>query len=355
MRDGIRIGVIFVRSPDKEERRVRKQAARSLVDLLLAEGVAAAIRELPAAGETGVPGGLPEAELLLPAGPHSRQELRRLAAYAELSGIPSAGLDLAGAVLGADRVLLRRLLAGERIPQGLFRSFTRSQWEQDAAYFVMEMEMTLGYPCRIRPADACCPLHAVRAESREELQKAVEAVLRQTDRVLAEETVKGRVYAAVLGGGEEPGDIAVMELDPEPGVWDARGASCLAQVNAVAVKEKKKPKKKEEPLAAAEPPELPAAAAPRMPPGPGGRLEPEVRNMARRAFAVLQAKGPAILFFATHDGQSSLLLTDAELCPSLGPESLHAAAWRSSGAGDGARLKRMAEQALLRGGGPGSG
>lgn len=329
MNDGIRIGVIYVRSPDKAERRLRKAAARSLADLFLEQGYPAGIKELPAySGQTGAAGS-PEADVLVAAGVHSRRELRRMAAYAEVFGIAAAGLDPAGATLNADRVLLRRLLAGERIPQCLFRTFTRTQWERDTAYFLIEMEMTLGYPCRIGPADACCGSGVVLAANREELQRAVEEVFSRTDRVLAEETVKGRGYAAALGGGGEAGDIAVMELEPAfAGVSDGSGGtspgirSSPEGLEAVT-------------LSALPPPEK------GLKPSAGSLLETEVRNAARRAFAALQGKGPGLLFFVTPDGQNNVLLTDADLCPSLGPDSIHAAVWRNAGRTDGERLQQV--------------
>lgn len=315
LNEEIRIGVIYIRSPDKAEQRLRRLAARSMAELLQGQGYAAVIKELPAGNAQAVTGSVPRADVLLPAGVHSRRELRRLAAYAEVLGIAVAGLEPAGAVLGADRVLLRRLLAGERVPQSLFRTFTRSQWEQDSAYFLIEMELTLGYPCRIGPADSGCGQEAAPAASREELQAAVEEIFRQTDRVLAEETVKGRMYAAALGGGEEQGEIAVMELGP---AW----------------------------------PQPPDAAAK---PSAGSPLETEIRKASRRAFAALQAKGPALLFFATPDGQSNVLLTDADLCPDLGADGIHAAVWRNAGTADGERLRRVVRAAWEQAGKPGAG
>ncbi|MDF2934834.1 MAG: D-alanine--D-alanine ligase [Paenibacillaceae bacterium] len=304
MNDGIRIGVIYARSPDKAERRLRKLAAKSITDIFQTLGYAAVIKELPAGtAQTGI-GGVAEADVLVPAGTHSKQELRRLAAYAEALGIAAAGLEPMGAVLGADRVLLRRLLAGERVPQSLFRTFTRSQWEQDSAYFLIEMELTLGYPCRIGPADSGCGQETVLAASREELQAAVEGVFRRTDRVLAEEMVQGRVYTAAMGGGEDPGDIAVMELGAVLPPSDT-GARTSA----------------------------------------GKQLETEVRNASRRAFAALQAKGAALLYFVTPDGQSNVLWTDADLCPELGTEGIHAAVWRNAGTADGDRLRRIVRTA----------
>lgn len=301
MSDAMRIGIIYIRSPDKTERRLRKQAAQYMAELFQAEGYATVMKELPAAEQAQAGhGSRPEADILVAAGVHSKRELRRLAAYAELQGLPAAGLEPTGTILGADRVLLRRVLAGERVPQGLFRTFTRSQWEQDSAYFLIEMEMTLGYPCRIGSSESGCGLDAVLASSREELQAAVEEVFRKADRLIAEELVKGRVYAAALGGGAETGDIAVMELGGA--VPTAEGGG---KPNAVS------------------------------------QLETEIRNASRRAFAALQVKGPALLFFVTPDGQSNVLLTDADLCPELGPEGVHAAVWRNAGTADGERLKRL--------------
>lgn len=301
MSDAIRIGMIYIRSPDKREQRLRKQAAQDMAELFQAEGYATVIKELPAAQQAQAgTGSRPEADVLLAAGAHSKRELRRLAAYAELLGVAAAGLEPAGAVLGADRVLLRRLLAGERVPQSLFRTFTRSQWEQDSAYFLIEMEMTLGYPCRIGSSETGCGRDTLLVTSREELQAAVEEVFRKADRLLAEEMVKGRIYAAALGGGAEDGDIAVMELGGGVPTAEAGG-----KPNAVS------------------------------------QLETEIKNASRRAFAALQAKGPALLFFVTPDGQSNVLLTDADLCPELGPEGLHAEVWRNAGAADGERLKRL--------------
>lgn len=304
MSDAIRIGVIYIRSPDKADRRLRKLAAKNMAELFQTEGYATIIKELP--GEKGLAGtgGQPEADVLVVAGAHSKGELRRLAAYAELLGIAAAGLEQAGAVLGTDRVLLRRLLAGERVPQSLFRTFTRSQWEQDSAYFLIEMEMTLGYPCKISSSEPSCGRDSVLVSNREELQAAVEGVFRISDRLLAEETVKGRKYAAAWGGGEETGDIAVMELGTV----------------------------------------VPSPETDFKPPA-GSLLETEIRKASRRAFAALQAKGPALLYFVTPDGQNNVLLTDADLCPELGPEGIYATVWRNAGTADGERLRRVVSAA----------
>jgi D-alanine-D-alanine ligase len=254
--------------------------------------------------------------------------LIRLCALAEAAGLPRIGIGLRSAVLGSDRVLVRRLLSQSEVQLALFRTFTRSQWEKDRSFHLIETELTLGYPCQVRPAAGwgmAGPEDYV--QSREELEQLVDRLMTTHDRVIAEEVIEGRLFVAAVLNGQSSQVIGVGEL-----------------LAAAAPVERAAGEPEEEPAEPADDPAAQAAALARRragEPPPWTRLEMPgeadrelakvVRRAALKAAAALHLAGAALFYYQVPKGRPPVLLTDAELAPSLGPRSLYARLWAHSG------------------------
>lgn len=336
MNGKIPIGIGYEECKSRELQAEYAREAEQIAAALDGERYDVRILCFPAAGRRLADA--PPVELLYPVGAGARA-LGRLYAYAEAAGIAWAGPGLKSAVLGTDRILVKKLLAAERIPQSVFRSFARSQWEKNRMYYLIEMEMTLGYPCRIRPGEYS-PYEVV-AHNREELEQAVEAALQLRDRVLAEELVKGRLIAvasAVEAAGVNTGDLAIAGLSG----WTQLAEEDKGKEQGDGVPEK----------SAADPP-----------PSPGGQplsaadpdLVEHIRGLAARTCAALDVRGPALLTFVTFDGHSRVLLAQADLCPGIGQGSLYAALWKRHGVDYPRLAARLVEHGLKRNRSPGNG
>lgn len=72
----------------------------------------------------------------------------------EMMNLPYVGAGVLSSAVGMDKVFMKKIFAQEGLPQCLYRSFTRRQWEKDQAYFLMEVEISLGYPCFVKPAQS---------------------------------------------------------------------------------------------------------------------------------------------------------------------------------------------------------
>ena len=90
------------------------------------------------------------------------------------------------------------------LPQCVYRHFNRTQWEKDRAFFVMETEVALGYPCFVKPANLGSSVGISKARNREELIEAVEFALRYDRKVIIEEFVDGREIEVSVLGNDEP-------------------------------------------------------------------------------------------------------------------------------------------------------
>jgi D-alanine-D-alanine ligase len=296
----IRIGIIYEDCADRKLLADRVREAEGMAQALQGDRFETQILAVPAVGAPAAPAYFP-VDIILPAFIGAGAELPRLYAFAQASGAAGASYGLKSALLSNDRILIRKLLAGERIPQCIFRSFSRSQWEKDKSFYLIEVEITLGYPCRIRSGEGPEEAPPVIAHNREELERTVKAVLEKSGRVLAEEVVKGRTYVAAIGA-DASGGTAVGEL---------------AAGNAAA-------------------PVLPEPA----------EITGAIAGAAHKAAAALDVRGPALLYFVTFDGQSRVLLSDVNLSPPVGQKSLYTELAKLSGVSYTGLITRLVEQGL---------
>lgn len=110
----------------------------------------------------------------------------------EMAQIPYVGAGVLASAVGMDKVMMKKIFAQEGLPQCIFRHFTRKQWQQDSAFFLMEIEIALGYPCFVKPANLGSSVGISKANDREELIRAIEYAFRFDRKVIVEEAVEAR-------------------------------------------------------------------------------------------------------------------------------------------------------------------
>lgn len=369
MNGKIRIGFVYMDIGDRAGRAGKARRAGQMVPLLessLVEGTVIGLTEKPGWGKRA----LPPVDVLFPVA-DSPQERLRLCAWAAAAGLGFAGPGLAHAALAGDYILGRRLLAGGGIDQPLFRSFSRWDWQQRRQYCLIEMELTLGYPCRITSGTLVQGEPGAVVHTREELEQAVDAALDASTRILAEEVVTGQMYAAALLPGEV-GDrrFAVLKMGPQETGGLAVASEWVDRSAAGAPKAADEPEEAELPEGAdkAEMTERVQIAGV---PQKGNQAEtaglavtadrstreeaPEVDweasviRAAGEASQALEVTGPSIFYLMAVDDGKRLLLMEADLHPSLEPDGLYTLLWSRTGQRWGAMAEQLARRGRLRG------
>lgn len=237
------------------------------------------------------------------------RNLGRLFGIVEQAGSAWAGPCLRQAVVGADRALIRKVLAQDGLPQRLFRSFTRLQWERETAFHRTEIEVSVGYPCLVQTAYGPVRAGGVKVHNREELDAAVARLLSEDNRVIVEEWVGGRTYLVALLGGALSEQSVIGEAST------VQGGSGKRMLAAAGLTEE---------------------------------TEDSVRKLAVQACGAVDANG-CVLVKVTEAGDDRRLLLDAvELFPDLSPDSTFAGLWELSGKLYPDLADRLVELALER-------
>ena len=127
----------------------------------------------------------------------------------EMADIPYVGGGVLASAVGMDKVMMKKIFAEEGLPQCMFRHFTRAQWEKDQVFFLMEIEIALGYPCFVKPANLGSSVGITKAENRDELIEAIKLAFKYDRKVIVEENVDAReIEVAVLGNDDPQASVA---------------------------------------------------------------------------------------------------------------------------------------------------
>jgi D-alanine-D-alanine ligase len=118
----------------------------------------------------------------------------------ELLDVPYVGSGVAASAVCMDKLLLKDLMAANRIPQV---AYARPEEER----------MELGFPCWVKPARLGSSVGIVRVEREEDLDEAIATARAHDPRVIVEAHSHGlEVECSVLGDeASEPGEIVLQQ------------------------------------------------------------------------------------------------------------------------------------------------
>lgn len=130
----------------------------------------------------------------------------------ELAGIPYIGGGVTASALGMDKALMKALFCQQGFPVGDYRVFMRKEWEAQPQRVSEAIELNLGYPCFIKPANMGSSVGITKAHDRQGLKHALDLAATYDRKIIVEAFLDGReVECAVLGNDQPeasiPGEI----------------------------------------------------------------------------------------------------------------------------------------------------
>ncbi|MDQ1911592.1 D-alanine--D-alanine ligase [Paenibacillus sp. GD4] len=219
----------------------------------------------------------------------------------EMANIPYVGAGVLASAVGMDKVMMKKVFAQEGLPQCVFRHFTRSQWEKDNAYFLMEIEISIGYPCFVKPANLGSSVGISKARNRDELIEAIRLAFQYDRKVIVEEFINAREVEVAVLGNEEPQASVVGEIVSSNEFYDYK-AKYIDGKSAMII---------------------PAEISP--------ELSDQIRDLAIRAYLAVDGTGLSRLDFFLRKDDNKIFINEINTMPGFTPFSMYPLLWQESG------------------------
>jgi D-alanine-D-alanine ligase len=236
----------------------------------------------------------------------------------EIANIPYVGAGVLASAVGMDKVMMKKIFAQEGLPQCIFRYFTRSQWEKDQAYYLMEIEVSVGYPCFVKPANLGSSVGISKARNRDELIEAVQLAFQFDRKVIVEEYVEAREIEVSVLGNDEPQASVPGEIVSSNEFYDYR-AKYIDGKSVMII-----------------PAEIP------------NELAEEIRAMAIKAFVAIDGSGLSRVDFFLRKSDNAVFVNEINTMPGFTPYSMYPLLWQESGKPYGELLDDLIRLALER-------
>ncbi|NOU63685.1 D-alanine--D-alanine ligase [Paenibacillus sp. LMG 31461] len=219
----------------------------------------------------------------------------------EMANIPYVGAGVLASAVGMDKVMMKKVFAQEGLPQCIFRHFTRTEWEKNRDYHLMELETAIGYPCFVKPANLGSSVGISKARNQEELIAAVAFAFQYDRKVIIEENIDAREIEVAVLGNDEPIASVVGEIVSSNEFYDYK-AKYLDGKSAMII-----------------PAEI------------SQEVSDEVRALALRAFLAVDGSGLSRVDFFLGKIDQKIYINEINTMPGFTPFSMYPLLWQETG------------------------
>ncbi|WML42666.1 D-alanine--D-alanine ligase [Neobacillus sp. PS3-40] len=138
----------------------------------------------------------------------------------ELLNLPYVGNGVLASAAGMDKVIMKNIFAQAGLAQVNFVSFIRNEWEKAKEEAYNKVEVELGYPCFVKPANLGSSVGISKCTNRAELEAAFVEAFQFDRKVIIEEGVIAREIEVGVLGNDEPKCSVAGEIVPKKDFYD---------------------------------------------------------------------------------------------------------------------------------------
>lgn len=231
----------------------------------------------------------------------------------ELAGIPYVGCGVLASALCMDKAAANAMFAQSGIPHCAWQSYTRYQLESDPRGCCATLELLLGYPIFVKPANAGSSVGITKATDHASLMDAIAIALKEDGKLVFEAAVDGQEVECAVMGSEPatstlPGEILAGDVFY---TYDDKYKNGVSRTLLQA--------------------DLPAE-----------KLE-EVRQLAIRAYTALGCEGLSRCDFFVERGTGRVLINEINTFPGFTPISM----WPKLMENAGMPIEKQVEKLIL--------
>lgn len=132
----------------------------------------------------------------------------------ELAMVPYVGVDVAGAAIGMDKDVAKRLLKEAGIPVVPWITLGKKQWEEQARKILRDAQSQLGLPLFVKPLCTGSSVGVVKVKHKNDLAAAVDHAFQFDTRIMIEKGIDCREIECAVLGNEDPQASVLGEILP---------------------------------------------------------------------------------------------------------------------------------------------
>ncbi|MGH1394026.1 MAG: D-alanine--D-alanine ligase family protein [Trichormus sp.] len=238
-----------------------------------------------------------------------------------LMQVPFVGSGVLGSALGMDKIAMKMAFEQAGIPQVKYKAVTRAQvWSNPCVFPKLcdQIEVELGYPCFVKPANLGSSVGISKVRSRQELEAALDNAASYDRRIIVEAGVTAReVECAVLGNDQAQASI-VGEITFNSDFYDYETKYTQGQADLL----------------------IPAPIP--------DNISQKIQELAIQAFAAVDAAGLARVDFFYIEATQEVLINEINTLPGFTATSMYPQLWAHSGITFPELVNRLVELALER-------
>ncbi len=235
-----------------------------------------------------------------------------------LADLPFVGAGVLGSALGMDKAAMKAMFHQSGLPIVRHRVVTRAEFDDAAVILMARLESECGYPCFVKPSNGGSSVGVSKVRDGRGLKEALDLAFRYDRAVLVEQGIEAREIECSVLGNDAPEASVAGEIVPAHEFYDY-AAKYLDTGSRLVI-----------------PADLPAEQA---------RL---VRDLAIRAFRVLDLAGMARVDFFIDRNTGVVFLNEVNTLPGFTPISMYPKLWEASGLPFPRLVDRLIELALER-------
>jgi len=238
----------------------------------------------------------------------------------ELADIPYVGAGVAASAVGMDKALMRAVFQAHGLPIVDWMAVLRHDWETRPEDTSRQIELTLGYPCFIKPANLGSSVGVSKARNWDELTQALTTAAQYDRKMIAERAAPNarEIECSVLGN-DEPLASLPGEVVPQREFYDYSAKYDTAAGTHLIV-----------------PADLSAETT------------HAVQELAVRAFKAIDASGMARVDFFIARGTQRIWVNEINTIPGFTAVSMYPRMWEKSGVAYAELIDRLIQLALER-------
>ena len=236
----------------------------------------------------------------------------------ELAGLPYVGSGVLGSAIQMDKEVSKRLLEQAGIPVCPWRVVHEFELARDPRGLALRLADELGLPLFVKPANSGSSVGIQKVQEAQALGRALAEATRYDTKLLVERGLDAREIEVAVLGNEKPEASVPGEIRPRRDWYDYE-AKYIDESTELLV------------------------------PAPLSEEESErVRNLALRAFRVLEGSGLGRVDFLMERATGDFYLNELNSLPGFTEVSMYPRLWEASGLPYPQLLDRLIELALAR-------
>ncbi|MBM2810450.1 MAG: D-alanine--D-alanine ligase, partial [Chloroflexi bacterium] len=219
----------------------------------------------------------------------------------ELASIPYVGAPVFASAVGMDKILMKMVFRAAGLPLTDYAPLERGDWERDHAGTLTRMEIEIGYPCFVKPANLGSSVGISKVRNRAELADALNLAAEFSSRILVERGLEVRELECAILGNQEPMASVVGEVLPSREFYDYEAKYHDPTTTFV----------------------IPADI--------DEGVNVEIRGLAVKAFKAIGAAGMARVDFFLGRGDGRVYLNEINTIPGFTSMSVYPRLWQATG------------------------